>query len=287
MQARALAYVITGCVFAGGLYLRFNYEPTLPPRPPRPATTDIAAFRALDYDPNIYRARVEQDAAELGVRADPLTQNFRFDSTEPDRLLQVGGAPLDTPNLTLSLRSARMTIKAGKGTVETDHLILRIENRTGRHLAYRVDAELPLDPRGCVQKADLPLDAIAIAPHETLERTECGRDGVDHLTIARVETMELPPLAYYYVSQLFPAHIGLDARATHGHTPPKGSVCGDVPEQAIRRGMEKGQVSWRDVVDFYARHTCAKYIFQVGYRAFTRPDERPLPVKPGSFAPGP
>src|SRR5262249_54492597 len=147
---------------------------------------------------------------------------------------------------------------------------LRIENKTDHHLAYRILATMPLDPRGCVEKVDLPHNAVALAPLEVVERTECGR-AVGSLTIDRVETVELPALAYLYASQVQPAHIGLDARETHGHKPPRGSVCTDIPEQAILRGTEKSVVSWRDVIDFYARHDCHSYIFPVGYHAFTKP----------------
>jgi hypothetical protein len=92
--------------------------------------------------------------------------------------------------------------------------------------------------------------------------------------------MELPRLSYFYVSRLFPSHIGLEGQSTRGHVAPAGNICTNIPEQAIRRGIERGEVSWRDVVDFYARHSCERYIFPVGYRAFTRTGAYQLPVSP-------
>ncbi len=139
--------------------------------------------------------------------------------------------------------------------------------------------------RRCLTKGDLEHNALALLPGEAVERTECVyRRGMD-LKIERIETMSLPALSYYYVSQLRPSHIGLDARATEGHRAPAGRICDDIPEQAIRLGMEKETVSWRDVVDFYARHRCETYTFPVGYRAFTRKGQLPLPVARSDVAP--
>jgi hypothetical protein len=266
------ALFVAALLFAGGMYLRFGYELPLPPHPPRPSGPDLAAFRALDFTENIYRASLEKDAVELGLPppTDELTRLFPYDLLEPAQRVVAGGPPLETRDLSITARVGRV------GT--SDALILRIENRTDVYVAYRVDTRTPIDPHACMEKAELFHNAIALPPHNVVERTECQRRGVDAVTVERVETMILPPLAFYYVSRLFPQHIGLDARATRGHRVPAGAVCGDIPEQAIRRGMEKGEVSWRDVIDFYARHSCQRYIFPVGYHAFTRNSERLLPA---------
>jgi hypothetical protein len=286
---RWLAGFLALGVLGGGLFLRFDYEPQMPRRPSRPPPQDtMAAFRALDWDPNIYRAAVEKDAAELGLpaaAADELTRLLPYDVVEPHKVLRAGGATLDTRDLSLSVRTDRLAAKHNQATVVTRHAILRIANRTDGFVAYRVDTVPPIDPFACYEKGDLRHNAVALGPKETVERTECGREGVDSVTVERVETMALPPLSYHYVSWLFPAHIGLDPRPTRGHQPkvgPKtGNICADIPEQEIRRAMAKGAVSWRDVVDFYARHPCTRYIFHEQYKAFTKAGERPLPSAPG------
>lgn len=271
---------------AGGLYLRFDYEPRLPPRPPRPPPQDtMAAFRSLDWDPNIYRAGVERDAAELHLppsAPDDLGRLFPYEVAEPHRTLKIGGSSLETHDLTLSLSGARMQAKQNQVMVVTRHLVLRITNRTDEYLAYRVETKPPIDPFVCHEKNDLPHNAIALAPKESIERTECGREGIDSVTVERVETLELPALSYHYVSRLFPQHIGLDPRSTRGHETKSGKICADIPEQTIRLGMEKGVVTWRDVIDFYARHPCMRYIFYEGYKAFAKAQERALPVVPGA-----
>jgi hypothetical protein len=269
-------------LLAGGLWLRFDYEPRLPRRPPRPPPADVnAAFRALDLDANVYRAGVEKDAFEAGLappHLEELGALYPYDVVEPRRTLRASGSSLETRDLALSLRTGRVVNPTNKGTFTQNHIILRIENRTPEHVAYRVDTRPPGDPRLCFEKGDLPHNAIALMPRQTVERTECAREGIDTVRIDRVETMRLPPLAFHYVSRLYPSHIGLDPRPARGHHSPKGSICGDIPEQAIRRATEKGEISWRDVIDFYARHSCARYIFPAGYKSFSRASERPLPA---------
>jgi hypothetical protein len=280
-----MAAAVAALVFAGGMLLRFGDDPELPARPKRPsAAADLKAFRALDYSASIYRAGLEREADILGVPADPLTGVFVHTLDRPASVLVAGGPPLETRELTLSLRVARLSATLQRGSITSEHAILRIANRTDDHLAYHVVTRPPLDPRGCIEKAALAHNAIALAPGEVIERTECGRTGVHQLTIDRVETMKLPALAFHLVSRLHPVHAGLDARAAQGHRPPHDVICDDVPEQAIRRAMEKSEASWRDVLDFYARHDRRTYIFPVQYRSFTRPGERALPARPQGSA---
>jgi hypothetical protein len=269
-------------ILATGLAVRFHSDPPVPPRPRRPPPQDVtAAFRALDGNANIYRAQIEKDAADGGVPAptpEELGAVLPYDVVEPHAVLTLSSPPFETRDLSLSLRTGRVTAHTRQGTITREHLILHIANRGRRYIAYRIDAALPVDIRQCVDKTEILHNAIALAPGETVDRSECAREGVKSLTLERVETLALSPLGYLYVSRLFPPHTGLDPSATRGHLPPKGEICSDIPEQAIRRAQEKGTSSWRDVIDFYARHNCDRYIFQLEYHAFTRPNERALPV---------
>jgi hypothetical protein len=258
------------------VHMRFDYEVPMPPPPARPRA-DPATLRSLDFTANMYRAAIEKDAAEYGIPApttDEMGLLFPYDVAEPRRTIAPGAPALETRDLALSVRIGKT------GIPPTDHLILRIENRTDSDVAYRVETRLEGDPRTCMDKSDLPHNAVALAPKETVERTECTthNGALTQLTVTRVETMVIPPLSYFYVSRLFPPHIGLDARTTRRHVPPKGAICTDIPEQAIRRGLEKGEITWRDVIDFYARESCASFIFAVGYHAFARDGQQPLPV---------
>jgi hypothetical protein len=272
LGAVGFALLLVGVV----VYLRFDYEVPMPPPPPRPKP-DQATLRSLDFNATMYRASLEKDASDYGVPAptpEDMAVLFPYDVAEPRQLLGAGTPPIQTRDLLLSVRIGRT------GEPPQDHIILRIENRTDGAVAYRVDTRLEGDARVCLDKSDLPHNAIALAPHDAVERTECTthNGALTAVTVMRVETLAIPSLSYFYVSRLFPPHIGLDARPTRHHVPPKGAICTDIPEQAIRRGLERGEVSWRDVIDFYARESCAKFIFPVGYRAFTRDGAQSLPV---------
>jgi len=80
-------------------------------------------------------------------------------------------------------------------------------------------------------------------------------------------------------------HIGLADRTSAEHKIPAGAPCATVPQQAILLGMEKATVSWRDVIDFYARHRCETYDFIPGYQALTKKGQRKLPVSPKDLVP--
>jgi hypothetical protein len=245
-------------LFLGGMRLRFGYDLPMPPLPAQPQGASAQALRSLEYSRNLYRAQLESDAKEVGVPTpgDELELPFAYDLSEPHFSVSVGGAPYETRDLILAARVDRVAAHFSNGSMTSDHLILRIENKTDHPVAYRVETKPPVDPRLCMEKGDLVHNAVAGRPPPVAQ----------------------PTLSYYYVSRLFPVHVGLDPRTTRGHRVPKGAICADIPEQAIRRATEKGETSWRDVVDFYARENCAKYMFPPGYRAFAKPHEHVLPV---------
>jgi hypothetical protein len=278
---RAAAYIGCGVLFVGGVYLRFDYDPPAPHRPAKPRIVASAVVGAADSSPGLYRAQLAKDATDFNVPAtspEDLGGVFSYDTSDPHAQLVSGGL-VETRDLKLTVRVGPVNATYTNGSATFDHVVLHIENKTNTPVAYRVDTSPMAAPGKCLMKGDLAHDALAIGPHETIERTECGaKSSGDGVVVDHVETMVLPALSFFYVSRLFPPHIGLDPRATRGHRPPRGATCENIPEQSIRRGMEKGQASWRDVIDFYARHNCEKYMFPVGYRAYSKPDQYTLPV---------
>jgi hypothetical protein len=126
-------------------------------------------------------------------------------------------------------------------------------------------------------------DAIVVGRGKQVQRTECiYRSGMS-LAIERVESVALPPLSSAYVSRLPPAAFGADARMARGHRPdlPAGmAVCSTVASQSVRSDIENGTIAWRDLVDFYARHSCETYQFPEGYKAFEKNGARTLPAVP-------
>jgi hypothetical protein len=262
------------------LWLRFDYEPTPPRMPTRPpAGPSAGELRKLSYSQGLFKAQLEKHASDTSspLDMDAMTSPFAYESADVAQDLTDGAPPIETATLRLSMRTERMEVSTTQGRLSGDFIVLRIENKTDRHLAYRVETQAG-NPQRCMTKGDIGHNAIALAPRETIERTEClWRSGMK-LRILRVETLSIPRLSYFFVSRLYPPHIGLDNRPTRGHKPPKGNVCPDIPEQTIRRGMAEGKVTWRDVLDFYARHECGEYIFPPGYKAFEKKDQYQLPV---------
>ena len=98
------------------------------------------------------------------------------------------------------------------------------------------------------------------------------------LAITRVETLEVPVLPAWYVGLLPPRVVGVEDRIARGHEAPRSDEkCSAVVSQTVRSGLEQGEIGWRDLVDFYARHRCATYRFPPSYRAFRSDGERPVP----------
>src|SRR5262249_4145935 len=154
---RILAVAAALVAFLIGMRLRFGYDVPMPPPPARPTGASPQAVRSLDYSQNLYRALLESDAHDFGVeppRGEPPLP-FHYDLSEPLRTINAGGAPLQTRDLLLSLKVDRVTARFTNGSMTSDHLVLRIENRTDHALAYRVETKMPVDPRFCMEKGDL------------------------------------------------------------------------------------------------------------------------------------
>ena len=71
-----------------------------------------------------------------------------------------------------------------------------------------------------------------------------------------------------------------DPRTAAGHVPLAGALCPQTFSwREIQEGLEKKQIGWKDVIDFYARHNCDEYSFFKGYRFRTGASD-PLPARP-------
>jgi hypothetical protein len=279
----ALVVALTGLlVIAIGLGLLHASGP--PPAPSRPRIPDPGESAAsIKYSATLYRAALEQDARVYGIAPPPVEEMARpfayFDEwSAGDRKLKVGGAML-TPHLRLALVVKKEAGSMGGQVYRADHLVLRIENLTDHHLAYRVQTHVTDEGR-CDTKGDAPHNAIVLEPRQTIERTECLYRSDEKVDVRRVEVMELPPLGAYYVSRLPPGLVLYGRRTSAGHVPLRGSVCPQTFSwRDIRDGADRGELGWRDVIDFYARHNCEEYSFFRSYRH--RSDvSAPLPARP-------
>jgi hypothetical protein len=132
---------------------------------------------------------------------------------------------------------------------------------------------------GCNSAPVRAFNAMTIRKDAREIRVECRwRDGVA-LAVTKVETLEVLPLSAWYLDHVPPGIVGIDPRTARGHERPEtGERCAFALPQAVRSGLERGEIGWRDLVDFYARHRCQTYQFPLLYRAFKKDGERSVPA---------
>ncbi len=165
-------------------------------------------------------------------------------------------------------------------------MVLTITNRGGKPVAYRVETAVDR-PEKCGSKGAIAHNAVALAPSETAERTECLWHPGAMITVSKIEVLELEqPISFVYVSRLVPTQVLLDERTSAGHEPAAGSKpCLFVPWREIQTAAKGNNASWADIIDFYARHNCDEYSFWIGYRRWMSPGT--LPSRPVKLAAAP
>lgn len=278
-QFRVIAAVAASGLFLVLFQLRFCGAEKLPPVPPVPEVTqrDVEQVqKTMSASPEVYVNQLVEDSALVGI--DPPVTPKDLGAVLPhsvDRTARVlsPGESIESVGLELSLRVQE--IEPGR-----EQMVLQIHNRTGDYLAYRVVTEPTRGTAPCGRKRAIRHNGMALAPRRTATRSEClYREGWK-LEVKSVETVALGELSYHYVSGLPPAQISGDPRVAEGHRPPrKLRGCPDlITPIGVTRALERGDLGWRDLVDFYARHSCARYRFLQDYRAFERPNQTPLPV---------
>ncbi len=280
----ALAVFFSG-VFAiamGVLILHAASAPPPTPKRPEPPPPPSAMINSdMRFSVVYYKALIEQDAKSYGIAPpsyeDLLQPNPYFDELRERQHLHVK-SPIETRHLRITLEVLKETTIIESHSLSTDHLVLRIENRTPLFLAYRVRTTVP-DKQKCAMKAELAHNAIALEPEQTILRTECLFRKDARIDVTSIEVIELPALSAYYVSRVPPNSTFYDPRTSAGHTPPRGVMCPQTFSwRDIREGIEKKQLGWRDVMDFYARHNCSEYSFFKSYR-YRRDPSEPLPAR--------
>jgi hypothetical protein len=91
--------------------------------------------------------------------------------------------------------------------------------------------------------------------------------------------VEVSALSAWYLNHVPPSIVGIQPRIARGHLVNGVTErCSPVLPQAVRSGLERGEIGWRDLVDFYARHRCQTYQFPLSYRAFKADGERTVPA---------
>lgn len=274
----------TGVLAAGAIvvaiitYLRFCGSLSLPPKPPQPSGpkgTQQQLLAQATGSPAVYQSYLQSDASAAGVQAptaDQMARKFAYRVDEARHVLELGKPPIEVAGLRMHLERTN------------DQVALVIKNLIESDVAYEVTTQPTLPPSTCRSAGALPYNAMVIAKGATATRTECiYRDGLS-IVVVKTETMEVPALSAVYLSQVPPTVVGVEDRLARGHRGESGQkMCSTVLPAAVKGGMEKGDIGWRDLADFYARHRCQSYQFPSSYRAFKSDGERGLPAVDASL----
>ena len=267
-------------VMVVGTCSMFSIDGPLPPPRPAPPRIEKSAVDSYRFKEGYFKALVTEDAQKLKLKTFSFKKlaapNRHYVEFTGSQTLKPGGK-LETRHLELTALKKQIWVgEQGQG-FRSAHLVLVIHNRTDRYLAYRVQSEV----RGqCGGKGSMPHNSIALRPGGTVMRTECLLRSGGVLRVLEVEVMEISALGYYYISRLDPQQIRLSVRTSDGHELPGGlQPCRILPWRAIQAGMRRGDVRWRDVIDFYSRHNCDEYSFFVEY-GFDRKGPGRLPALP-------
>lgn len=258
--------------------MRFCGEFSLPGKPPAPAVSVERAksiAETIKLSSAAYDHYVEKDVASFGARvarARDMSTVFRYRADQEPHVLAEGE--------TLEKLGLAITLEVGKlKGAKREHMLLTIENKSHKAIAYRVQTKPSAGSRSCKRMTYLRHNAVALPPGGKLTRAECVYRKGWTLEVSEIETVEVPELGFYYVSALDPEGIGLDGRTAKHHQLPHNYMSCTPPTSATRRNaIRSGEITWRDQIDYFARHRCKTYKFPESYRAFRKDGELPLPV---------
>jgi hypothetical protein len=262
-----LAVVITSLRFCGQLSL-----PPKPAEPKGPSGTSRELLTRSAASPQVYQHYLEDDAQAAGVRApttEEMSRKFPYRVDEARHPLELGKPPIEIAGLRIHIE------RAG------DQVALVIQNTLDTDVAYHVVTNAP-SLVACSDARPLPFNAMILHKDGRETRAECIAGQSLYLT--KVETLEIPPLSAWYLAQLPPTLAGLEDQVVRGHRglATKEPCSVSVPA-VVKSGIERGEITWRDLVDFYARHRCQTYQFPSSYRALTADGQRAIPAVDGSM----
>ena len=254
-------------------YLRFCGSLSLSPKPPPPrgpSGTERQLLTQSSASPSVYQGFLEHDASAAGVHLptiEEMSRKLPYRVDEARHVLEPGKPAIELAGLRLFVERS------------DDQVVLMIQNLVESDIAYEVTTLPSTGAYICNGARPLPFNAMVIGKGGRETRTECvWRDGMS-IIVAKVETIELSPLSTWYLSQLPPKVVGVDDRVARGHRGVETTErCSAMTSQVVRSGMDRGEIGWRDLVDFYARHRCQTYKFPPSYRSFKNDGDRSLPA---------
>lgn len=246
----------------------------LPPPPAKSARADREKLMQVNASQDAWYSYIKKDAAEAGIEAPTLNDMARafVYGSDSQRISLEPGESAESVGLELSVK-----MEKGRGD---PYLTLSIHNKRASAIAYRITTRTSMGSSLCTNRTVLQYDAVLLGAGQTTTRSECVfRTGMA-LIIEQVEVMEVGGLAAFYLARLAPTTLGIEARVADGHlsSVPGARPCAIALSSARRLAIESGEISWRSLVDFYARHRCETYPFPEEYRYFEKNGERPLPA---------
>lgn len=270
VSALALVAVITYVRYCGSVAL-----PGKPPAPTGPSGTQRELLSNASASPAVYKGFVESDARTAGVNAPSIgdmSLKLAYRVDEARHVLEPGKPPIEVAGLRLHLERT------------ADRVVMVIANQLESDIAYHVASTPSIGAGSCGSVPALPHNAMVIAKGSSERRTECSwRDGMA-IIVTKAETIEISALSGWYLSQVPPSLVGVEQRLARGH---RGidtkEKCSEVVSQVVRTGIDRGEIGWRDLVDFYARHRCQTYQFPSTYRALKTDRERTIPAVTGAM----
>jgi hypothetical protein len=273
-QFKAGVFGAAGVLVLGITIVRFCGSVSLPDKPAsqtlQPSGTSQELVEQSNASPVVYQDYLAKDASSAALRVptlEDMSRKLLFRTDESRQVLEVGQAAITTAGLRLAARR------------QGDTIVLDIENTTKSDLAYHVVTEPTPKVAGCNNVTPLEHNAMVIAKGEKQTRVECAWRSGMAIAVTAVETAEVLPLSAWYLNQIPPSQVGIEDRVARGHRVPKGAErCIPLSSQAVRSGLENGEIRWRDLVDFYARHRCQTYPFPASYRALTADGQRRIPA---------
>lgn len=273
---------VTVCFILVGTCYFFQDEGTMPQPSPPPPLPETAVLNDYRYKETFYHSIVADDIKKAGLNAavyDLLRKGNTYAAEFKGAKRLKYGASFETPHLKMqAIKNNYWVGEEGQG-YRTEHLSLKITNKTKQYLAYRVITSIE---GRCSGKGIIAHNALALKPQESVIRTEClVRDTDGGLAITSVEVMEISPVGYYYVSRLDPPKMWFDDRTSDGHDNAKQPPCKIMPWRIFQEADNTKQGDWIDVLDFYSRHNCDEYTYFIGYH-WSEKGPKTLPVKPPS-----
>jgi hypothetical protein len=268
--------VIAGAIVLGLVIstVRFCGSVSLPPKPAPPAATGVqgTSTQLLTKSTGtvaVYQDLLARDASEAGIATptlEDMSKKLAFRSDDVRHVLELGKS--------IEVAGLRITVARAN-----DSLALEIENTTNTDLGYIIKSAPVPAVANCTKARPLPINAMVIEKRGKETRVECIYREDVAIAITKVETVEVSAMARYYLDQVPPSLVGVEDRVARGHVAPKTKdPCSPIVSQAVRTGLERGEIAWRDLADFYSRHRCQTYSFPLQYRAFTEDGQRQLPA---------